>query len=318
MAKITRRSTDSKSIKEIFDEFQTRNKIKGLTSKTISYYEVQTKSFFGFLQRHNIDRIHDITTDDIDNYILYLQETHKNSITVNTILRSVRAFMYFCMGKGYLPTFKIKLGKQENKVVATYSDADIAKLIGKKPNLKAVSFPQHRNYVMICYFLETGNRLSSVINIKVSDVNFGDKYIVLRKTKNRNEQIVPLTQVLLSILPEYIQLWGLSDDSYLFPSQNGTQATINAIESSIARYNKAHGVKITSVHAFRHTYAKNYIVTGGSAFKLQMLLGHSDLSMTRKYVHLFGEDLAKDIDEHSIVERVKPISKRITKSTKNL
>lgn len=311
MPKIIKRTTNNRNIKEIFNEFQTRNKIKNLSPKTIIYYEVQTRSLFDFLRQQSISNIQDVTPDVVDNYILYLQGTRENSITVNTILRSVRAFLYFCMSKGYLSDYKIKLIKQGKKIMATYTDDDIKKLIGKKPNLKTVSFVQHRNYVMICYFMETGNRLSSALNIKVEDINFKDRYLILKKTKNRSEQIVPLTQVLISILPEYIQLWGLPDDGYLFPSQNGTQATVNAIESSIARYNKAHGVKLRSIHAMRHTFSKHYIQTGGSAFKLQMLLGHRDLAMTKNYVNLFANDISSDIDEHSICEEIRPVKKYI-------
>jgi integrase/recombinase XerD len=171
---------------------------------------------------------------------------------------------------------------------------------------------------MINYFIETGNRLRSVLNIKVGDVKFEEHRVIVRVTKNREPLITPLTKTLLTILPTYIQVWGLKDDSYLFPAVTGERINENSLEQSIVRYNHKRGVKITSIHAFRHTFARNYIVTGGSAFKLQSLLGHKDLEMTRHYVHLFGEDLASDIDEHSIVERIKPTSNRFTKNKRRV
>ena len=159
--------------------------------------------------------------------------------------------------------------------------------------------------------------MRSVINIKVSDVCFPERKVNIRITKNRHEMETPLTKTLLSILPTYIDTWGLSDESYLFPNVTGEQLTENSIKHTIATYNKKRGVSVTSIHAFRHTFARNYIVTGGSSFKLQALLGHKDLSMTRHYVNLFGRDLASDIDQHSIIERVKPVSKRLNKSARN-
>jgi integrase/recombinase XerD len=221
------------------------------------------------------------------------------------------------MEQDYLPKFKIHLLKQPEKIMATYNDEDIEKLI-EKPNFKTCSFVEYRNWVMVNYFMETGNRLHSVVNIKVSDICLPERKIIVHVTKNREEIVTPLTKTLLAILPYYIETWGLINDSYLFPSAKGEQLKENIAKQSIAQYNKKFGVNITSIHAFRHTFARNYIVTGGSSFKLQSLLGYKDIGMTRHYVHLFCEDLASDIDEHSIVERIKPTTKQFSKKSKHI
>lgn len=171
---------------------------------------------------------------------------------------------------------------------------------------------------MINYFIETGNRLHSVVNLKVSDVHISERNIIVRVTKNNEEIETPLTKTLISVLPQYIETWGLGEDSYLFPNFKGGQLNEDSAKKTIAEYNQKHGVPITSIHAFRHTFARNYIVTGGSSFKLQSLLGHKDITMTRHYVHLFGKDLSSDIDKHSILERIVPDSQRFTKKSKHL
>jgi integrase/recombinase XerD len=58
---------------------------------------------------------------------------------------------------------------------------------------------------------------------------------------------------------------------------------------------------MTSIHAFRHTFAKYYITSGGDAFKLQRLLGHSSLDVTLNYVNLYSKDLKDGFDKHSIL-----------------
>ena len=61
--------------------------------------------------------------------------------------------------------------------------------------------------------------------------------------------------------------------------------------------------EIRTLHAFRHTFALNYVRRGGSVFHLQKVLGHSTLEMTRRYANLTIKDL------QAIHERVSLFSK---------
>lgn len=80
-----------------------------------------------------------------------------------------------------------------------------------------------------------------------------------------------------------------------------------ALQHTIMRYNKARGVQKTSIHMFRHTFARMYLVEcGGDALKLQKLLGHTTLQMTQHYVRLFDTDLVKDFQDHSPLEALQP------------
>lgn len=301
-----------KTIPEIYEEFQQHNKVKNLSEHTITYYYWNLKHLFDYLTEKKIAVIAEINSEVFDDYILWLKERYSNAITINTYLRSARVFLYYSMSKDYLPSFKIHMIKAEDKVIQTYSDAEIAKLI-KKPDLKKCSFVEYRNWILCIYFLETGNRLQSVINIKVSDVDFEQRYVILRQTKNRHQQFVPLTQALLDVLPDYIGVWGLEQDSYLFPNVEGNQLSEDAIKASMSHYNRIRGVTISGIHRFRHTFAASFIRNGGGAFQLQQLLAHSDISTTQRYVHFFGNYLQDEVEKYSIVGRLKPSRKHITR-----
>lgn len=90
----------------------------------------------------------------------------------------------------------------------------------------------------------------------------------------------------------------------LFVSEYGTALSRSALENAIWSYNHKRGVEKTSIHLFRHTYAKLYIQAGGDPFRLQKLLGHSDLAMTRKYVALYADDLKANYDVLNPLEQM--------------
>jgi integrase/recombinase XerD len=66
------------------------------------------------------------------------------------------------------------------------------------------------------------------------------------------------------------------------------------LKLAIGKYNQKRGVNKTSVHLFRHTFAKNWITNGGDIFRLQKILGHSSIEMVKEYVEMFSDDLKRD------------------------
>lgn len=95
---------------------------------------------------------------------------------------------------------------------------------------------------------------------------------------------------------------GNSDD-YLFCNSYGNKGNIRSYQDMLAVYNHRRGVEKTSAHLYRHTFAKKWILNGGDIFRLQKILGHSDLSVVKEYVQMFGRDLAIDFDKYNPLDR---------------
>ena len=133
-------------------------------------------------------------------------------------------------------------------------------------------------------------------------MNLDEGTVLLTATKNKREAILPLSNSLVEILNEYIEYREGDDEDYFFCTNEGKQMTSSCITSAIERYNKRRGVDITSIHALRHTFAKQYIVNGGDAFRLQRLLTHSDIKTTQVYVNMFGNELAQGFDKLNPLE----------------
>ena len=290
------------TLKETFDKFLKVKQCSNLSKDTIKYYERCFKSFSQFYDV-NIPCSF-ITLDIVNDYILFLREKEDiNDITVNTELRGIRAILYYAMELGYVREFKVKLIRAQKKVKETYTTEELQLLL-KKPNLKKCTFAEYRNWVITNYLLGTGNRLKTIVSLKIKDVNFVDNEICLNTTKNSKQYIIPLSVELSKILREYLTYRNGQPDDYMFSTVYGQQLARRSLQTQIEKYNHSRGVTRTSIHAYRHTFAKLYILNGGDIFTLQKILGHSSLEMVREYVEMFTDELKINFNSYNPLDKL--------------
>lgn len=214
------------------------------------------------------------------------------------------------MEEGYLSRFRIKLLKEEIPIKETYTDSELERLL-RKPK-KDASFVEWRNWAVVNWVLATGNRAATICGITLGDLNYEAREIHIRRTKNYNHQIIPMSRELFFALKEYIRMWRATagEKDYLFCSITDNRLTVDALKHSIGNYNISRGVRRTSIHAFRHTFAKKWIINTGDVFRLQKILGHKSLEMTRRYVNMFSDELKDHFDEYNPLDRIKSSSSR--------
>lgn len=303
MKKITMSKKTILTIQEAFELFIRKCKIKNLSELSIISYEKKMVPFCKFID--NQSPIATITSDTVDEYILWLRENSQaNDITINSYLRSLRAFLYYCMECDYIPSFKIVLIKAEKKIKETYTDEELQRLL-QKPDVDSCSFSTYKTWVFENYLLGTGNRISTALDVRIDDLNFQSGTITLRRTKNRRQQIIPLSHTLAQILQDYILVRGGEPDEYLFCNEYGEKASERTYQQLVRRYNIKRNVNKTSCHLFRHTFAKSWILAGGDMFRLQKILGHSDLTVTKEYVQMFGQDLQMDFEKFNPLDNMR-------------
>lgn len=303
-----RSNIEQKTIHIAFKEFVQYKMSNNISPATIKDYEMIFSIFENFLGANSL--CSSITEDTIQEYINYLKtkpkKTGKNddeveylsSVTIATYIRHLRAVLNFFMKRGYTKNFVIQLPKADKEVKEAYSDSELKALL-KKPDLKICSFSEYRNWVMTNYFLSTANRLSTVQNLRIKDLNFEDNEICLRHVKNRKAYVIPMQKDLKKILVEYLTYRKGEPDDYLFCNENDDKKplTKNGIKTAMARYNNNRGVMKTSVHIYRNTFAKYWILSGGDIVRLQKILSHKKLNMVLEYVDMYGNDLQKGFDD---------------------
>ncbi|MCM1304632.1 MAG: tyrosine-type recombinase/integrase [Lachnospiraceae bacterium] len=303
MKKLSLKSAGNLTVDEAFKDFKGHCRVKNLSGETIKLYQYQFNVFHRFLDDEAF-LISDVTLAVVNSFILELRSDKHvcNDVTVNTYLRGLRAFLYYCMEMDYMAAFKIRIPKVDKKFKETYTDAELDVLL-KKPNLKTCGFSEYKIWVFSNYLLGTGNRISTAINLQIKDINFDSSMITLNHTKNRIAQIIPLSQTLANILREYLKYRKGEAEDYVFCNTYGNKGDIRTYQDMLAAYNWGKGVEKTSAHLYRHTFAKKWILNGGDIFRLQKILGHSDLSVVKEYVQMFGNDLSVDFDKFNPLDR---------------
>lgn len=279
---------------EAFEKFIRMKKRQNLSVETINFYNDCFRYFGEFF-----DVSQDCSKISLDTYYDYIEhlQTNKkaNPTTINSYLRGLRTILYYFMDEGYTLKFKMPMIKAEKQIKETYTEEELEKLL-RKPDVKKCNFTEYRNWVMANYFLATGNRLRTVINIKIGHLDFENYLIFLGKTKNGKQQLIPMSKSLADILQEYLSYRQGNDDDYLFCSMHGEQLTRDGTSTLMRKYNLRRGVRKTSIHMYRHTFAKNWILNGGDIFRLQKILGHSTMDMVKNYVEMFDDDLKRDFE----------------------
>ena len=291
MKKIQMISQENLSIRKCFNMYVDDCRSRNCTHKTIIYYQNTIHNFELFYDLDN--PVKSINKELIKKYVIYLQDKGVSDATLRTYISGLRTILYFFMKENYIDEFKVPSIKADVKAKDAYTINELKALL-KKPDVKKCSFAEFRNWVLVNYLLGTGQRLNTVVNIKVSDIYFDDDLIKLSATKGRRETILPLSSKLKKVLVEYLRYRQGNNDDYLFCTITGTQMTRGCITTAIKSYNLNRGVKRHSIHLFRNAFAKYYLMNGGDVFRLQKLMCHKNLETTKKYLSFSTNDLNQD------------------------
>lgn len=303
------------TIKEAYEQFVRVKKAMKMEDTSLSTYRYAYNELINVIDENelcaSIDS--DIITDILEYFAI--SKSHIKNATLLCNMRHIRAILYFFMSRGYMAEFKIQMPQKIETIKATYTDKELELLL-KKPNMKMVEFCEYRNWVMVNYLLGTGNRLNTILNLKIGDLDLEEHEVILRTTKNKQQQIVPIPSSLVKILSEYLEVRQGEVEDYLFPTFNGTQLSKRGAESTLEEFNKNKGVSV-GMHKFRHTFAKKWILNGGDIFRLQKILGHKSLEMVKNYVQMFSADLHNNYDKFNPLENMSIQEKQKIKMKKN-
>ena len=198
------------------------------------------------------------------------------------------------------PTADIEMPRIGRSLPKTLSEDEVESLLHAPNTDEPLG---HRDRTMLELLYATGLRVSELINLKQSQVNFNQG--VLRIVgKGDRERLIPLGEESQRWLKDFIEGSRMEillerQTDYLFPTRRGDRMTRQAFWHIIKRYaEKASIRKKLSPHSLRHAFATHLLNRGADLRVVQLLLGHSDLSTTQIYTHVARERLKDLHGEH--------------------
>jgi site-specific recombinase XerD len=147
-------------------------------------------------------------------------------------------------------------------------------------------------------FLQSGLRVSELVNLRLNNVDFESREITVRQGKGRKDRVVPLVGQALDALKSYLAVREVSPEyDNVFLARNKTSMDQRTVRYRIQKYYKEAGIrKKASVHTLRHTFATHQIHNGLKINQLKDVLGHKKMETTYKYVHLDRTNLRREME----------------------
>ncbi|MGD0582015.1 MAG: site-specific tyrosine recombinase XerD [Bacteroidales bacterium] len=231
-----------------------------------------------------------VTYSDLKDFLAWFNRSITNARTQSRVLSGIRAFFRFLLIEGSItdnPSTLIESPKIGLKLPVVLSINEIDQII----DAIDLSRPEgHRNKAIIETLYGAGLRVSELVNLRITDINFGEGYVIVTG-KGSKQRLVPIGRKALKEIEFYRQerdqMKVITDGNILFLNRRGRKLTRVMIFTIIKELAEKAGIKKNiSPHTFRHSFATHMVEAGADLRAVQEMLGHESILTTEIYTHI--------------------------------
>jgi integrase/recombinase XerD len=284
-------------MRKLFERFITERKyLKNITASTEYSYHNAKNALFR-LYGSDFD-LQDLSKDKLSSWVISMRTAGLSPGACNVYIRTVNAFLRWLHLEGYTDCLhRVAKLKEQQKVVQTFTAQHVHRFI----HWKSANSNERRLHSLILLLLDTGLRIEEALTLRKDQVDLENTLLTVNGKGNK-QRVIPISLELRKRLFRHLQD---NEYSFVFCTRDGarlSQDNVRRDMRNLAARLGITGVRV-SAHTFRHCFAVNYIRNGGDVFRLQRMLGHSTLEMTRRYVNLQTEDLQAVHNRLSLLAR---------------
>ena len=262
---------------------------------TCNNYKKDLNEYNSFILSNKIN-YKNMDYNESKEYVIYLNKKNDAKSTISRKLSSLRTFYKYLVLNNKVdsnPFLLVSSPKKEKRIPKFINYNNMEEILNV-PNIKTKEGQRERVILEVLY--ASGVRVSELVNIKLKDIDFSNKNILIFG-KGSKERLVSFGDYALEYINLYLKegrnllLDGVKSD-YLIVGKKSEKLTTRRVEQIIDDIIKRTSIKLNiTPHMFRHTFATHLLDNGCDLLVVQELLGHASLSSTEIYTHVSNEHL---------------------------
>lgn len=273
---------------------------KGLAKNTINSYINDINAFFLYFK--NIKDTDQLSSDDLEEYILNLSTKGMATSSIVRIISSIKGFYVFLISENINPTLKLHIIiPKKEKHLPSFLTYDEVEALFNAPDLSVKN--EFRDRAMLELMYSCGLRVSELVNLKIRQINLNQKIIKVFG-KGSKERITPIGDYAMDFLLRYMaeirNKTKFKSSPYVFLNKNGEPISRQYFFTQIKKYALKAGIsKKVSPHSLRHSFATHLLEKGADLIMVQKLLGHANIETTQIYTQVTTERILSAYDKYS-------------------
>ena len=285
----------------VTDSFLLFKRVSGMSQRTMRDYETYLYAFFR--QYPNA-----LDPKESRSCVLSYLSGVMAPATYNLRRAYLRSFWNWLVSEGIAtrnPIEGLPSRKAEARIVKTDIE-DIRKVLDTFPG---DTWNGLRDFALLMLQIDTGIRPGEALSLLASDVSIQGRTVNVRAAiaKTRTTRVLPISDATAAAIDKLLRVrskeWNASP---LFCTSAGTPLPVRGWYHRLEAACKKAGVPHISPYDLRHGFALLYLKSGGDAFSLKDIMGHSTMTMTSRYVAFSGEDIQEAHARFSPMNTLRP------------
>lgn len=277
---------------------------KNNTPRTIAWFKSTIKHF---LKYTSVCNVNELSEPLLRKY--FMDGRLERNWTPNHIknkMSGLSLFFKWCLKYGYIesnPLENLPIPKLPSRI-PTHITVDQASFIMEwlRYHRFRYRYEGKRALAIFAMFIYTGLRLAELLNLKMHEVDFDERTILIKNGKGRKDRILPLIGRLERILKDYLKIRDTINDRsfYFFVSlRKDTQMSYLVVKRLLKKITDNTKIYIHP-HKLRHSFAVQMLEGGCDIYTLSKMLGHSDIKTTTIYLTATTKQKVKQAEKHPL------------------
>ncbi|MCO6451007.1 MAG: tyrosine-type recombinase/integrase [Caldilineales bacterium] len=260
----------------------------GCTGQTLAWYRNYLGKITDYFLSEGLTNVTSIRPDHVRRLYVDLQHKGLAEQTIFNYATVLKAYCNYLVEEGMLevsPMDKVKMPRLPRRIMPAFSPDDVAKLVDACLN--------NRDAAIVLCLLDSGCRAAEFVALNIGDVDVENGTVSIHRGKGKKDRVTFLgAKARKALLRCLMERTDVKPGAPLWQSHNtGERLTASGLRLMLRRLGMRAGVEHCHPHTFRRSFALWSLRAGMNVYALQQLMGHSDLTVLRRYLALVENDL---------------------------